>query len=241
MILTREERERFVIDLYNQGKNYREIAKEARISFREIGVIVNKAIKEKETMEAKLENKADNNPDFNSNNQKQPSLSGQAYALFSQGKTPKDVAIELDLRESQVTKYQREYWKLEDLHDLNSVYQEIGGEGITQLLRLYKCSKAGGMDTENTVNLLEIANNDLPEVENRYYRIKKEVAHLKNRIASSERTVNNMENQIVTSSHTLDSYRISCEQEQSKLKSLHEEKAGLRRMVRRFKRHNEGY
>jgi hypothetical protein len=241
MILTREERERFVIDLYNQGKNYREIAKEARISFRDIGPIVKKAIKEKETMEAKQENKADNNPDFNSNNQKQPSLAGQAYALFSQGKTPKDVAIELDLREYQVTKYQREYRKLEDLHDLNSVYQEIGGEGITQLLRLYKCSKAAGMDTENTINLLEIANNDLPEVENRYYRIKNEVAHLKNRIASSERTVNNMENQIVTSSHTLDSYRISCEQEQSKLKSLHEEKAGLRRMVRRFKRHNEEY
>jgi hypothetical protein len=241
MILTREERERFVIDLYNQGKNYREIAKEARISFRDIGPIVKKAIKEKETMEAKQENKADNNPDFNSNNQKQPSLAGQAYALFSQGKTPKDVAIELDLREYQVTKYQREYRKLEDLHDLNSVYQEIVGEGITQLLRLYKCSKAAGMDTENTINLLEIANNDLPEVENRYYRIKNEVAHLKNRIASSERTVNNMENQIVTSSHTLDSYRISCEQEQSKLKSLHEEKAGLRRMVRRFKRHNEEY
>jgi transposase len=86
MIFTREERERFVIDLYNQGKNYREIAKEARISFRDIGPIVKKAIKEKETMEAKQENKADNNPDFNSNNQKQPSLAGQAYALFSQGK-----------------------------------------------------------------------------------------------------------------------------------------------------------
>jgi DNA-binding CsgD family transcriptional regulator len=241
MILTREERERFVIDLYNQGKNYREIAEEARISFRDIGPIVKKAIKEKETMEAKQENKADNNPDFNSNNQKQPSLAGQASALFSQGKTPKDVAIELDLREPQVTKYQREYWKLEGLHDLNNVYQAIGGEGITQLLRLYKCSKAAGMDTENTVNLLEIANNDLPEVENRFNRIKKEVDHLKYRISSSERTLNDRENQIVTSRQTLDSYRISCEQERSKLESLHNEKVGLRRMVRRFKRHNEEY
>ena len=199
-------------------------------SFRDIGPIV------------KQENKADNNPDFNSNNQKQPSLAGQAYALFSQGKTPKDVAIELDLREYQVTKYQREYWKLEDLHDLNSVYQEIGGEGITQLLRLYKCSKElPGMDIENTVNLLKIANNDLPEVENRYNRIKKEVVHLKYRISSSERTMDNIENQIGISSQTLDSSRISCEQEQSKLESLHEEKAGLGRMVRRFKRHNEEY
>ena len=97
------------------------------------------------------------------------------------------------------------------------------------------------MDIEKTVNLLKNANNDLPEVENRYNRIKKEVVYLETRISSSERTLDNIENQIVTSNQTLDSYRVSCEQERSKLESLHEEKVGLRRMVRRFKRHNEEY
>ena len=53
--------------------------------------------------------------------------------------------------------------------------------------------------------------------------------------------MDHIENQIGISSQTLDSSRISCEQEQSKLESLHEEKAGLGRMVRRFKRHNEEY
>ena len=48
-ILTRQERERLVLDLYNQGKTYREISKEARISPRDIGVILNKAIEEKKT------------------------------------------------------------------------------------------------------------------------------------------------------------------------------------------------
>jgi transposase len=37
-IMTRQERERLVVDLYNQGKTIREIAKEARMSFRDIGV-----------------------------------------------------------------------------------------------------------------------------------------------------------------------------------------------------------
>jgi hypothetical protein len=47
-ILTRQERERLVLDLYyNQGKTYREISKEARISPRDIGVILNKVIEEK--------------------------------------------------------------------------------------------------------------------------------------------------------------------------------------------------
>jgi hypothetical protein len=38
-ILTRQEKERLVIELYNLGKTYREISKEARISPRDIGVI----------------------------------------------------------------------------------------------------------------------------------------------------------------------------------------------------------
>ena len=47
-ILTRQERERLVLDLYyNQGKTYREICKEVRISPRDIGVILNKVIEEK--------------------------------------------------------------------------------------------------------------------------------------------------------------------------------------------------
>ena len=46
-ILTKQERERLVLDLYNQGKTIREIAKEVRMSFRDIGVILNKIFEEK--------------------------------------------------------------------------------------------------------------------------------------------------------------------------------------------------
>jgi DNA-directed RNA polymerase specialized sigma subunit len=49
-ILTRQERERLVLDLYyNQGKTYREISKVARVSPRDIGIILNKAIEDKKT------------------------------------------------------------------------------------------------------------------------------------------------------------------------------------------------
>ena len=47
-IMTRKERERLVLELYNQGKTVREIAKEARMSFRGIGVILNKMVEEKD-------------------------------------------------------------------------------------------------------------------------------------------------------------------------------------------------
>jgi DNA-directed RNA polymerase specialized sigma subunit len=45
---TKHERERAVLDLYyNQRKTVRDIAKEARMSFRDIGVILNKADEDK--------------------------------------------------------------------------------------------------------------------------------------------------------------------------------------------------
>ena len=43
MSMTRQDRQKLVLELYKQGKNTREIAKEVRMSFRDIGPILNKA------------------------------------------------------------------------------------------------------------------------------------------------------------------------------------------------------
>ena len=95
-ILTRQERERLVLDLYyNQGKTYRQISKEARISPRDIGVILNKAVEEK-TEGLKEQDDAEKNQ--NEEQQVHLSLAAQAYKLFSDRKTPLEVAIALNLR-----------------------------------------------------------------------------------------------------------------------------------------------
>jgi transposase len=107
-IPTRQERERLVIDLYyNQGKTYREISKEARISPRDIAVILNKAVEEKNREQQQDHNSGEKN---RNQEQQQPhqSLSAQAYKLFSEDKTPLEVAIALNLRESEATKFYKE-------------------------------------------------------------------------------------------------------------------------------------
>jgi SHS2 domain-containing protein len=48
MVLTRQEKERKILDLYNQGKTYKEIAVEARVSLRDINPVLKKAEKERE-------------------------------------------------------------------------------------------------------------------------------------------------------------------------------------------------
>ena len=56
MILTRQRRERLVLDLYhNQGKNTRKIAQEVRMSFSAIGAILKKATQENERSKEKTE------------------------------------------------------------------------------------------------------------------------------------------------------------------------------------------
>ena len=156
-MLTRQEREQVVLVLYNQGKTIRDIAKEVRMSFRDIGAILKKEEKEKERQKRQLEN---NSSTYSNRTQNGMSLSTQAYKLFSQGKTPVEVAIELDLSEKKVTKYYKEYWKLKGLYKLNLIHDEIKDD-IAYFAKLYRLSKAAGKTAEHVVNLLNIANDDL--------------------------------------------------------------------------------
>ena len=78
-ILTRQERERLILDLYNQGNTIRQIAKETRMSFRDIGVILNKAVEEKTEGSKERDDAGKNQPEEEQN----LSLPAQAYKLFS--------------------------------------------------------------------------------------------------------------------------------------------------------------
>ena len=51
MVLTREEKERLVLDLYNRRTPIRDIAREAGMSFSDIGRIIDREEREKEARE----------------------------------------------------------------------------------------------------------------------------------------------------------------------------------------------
>ena len=121
-VLTRKEKEEIVLDLYfNQNKTIREIAKTARKSPRDIGDIINRAIKEKERQEHKP-------------------LVVQAYELFGQGKKPLDVAIALKVGEMQVTQYHSEYLRLVQRDAIIQICKELG-DNIGYFLNLCRASK----------------------------------------------------------------------------------------------------
>jgi transposase len=250
MSLTRKERERIVLDLYyNQGKNIREIAQEARMSFRDIGSILNKAdeAQRKEQLQDNDDNVSDEK--HHQQEQQQLSLSTQAYKLFSDGKSPIQVAVALNLKESEITRFYKEYCKLNQMHDLNIVYNEVKGD-IIPFLKLYRSSRAAGMSEEHVVNLLKIANDDndnnnrnnnLPAVEHRYNKLKQEVNSLEIVKLNSNRTLQDLKNRILNARKLLDSCDLTYKQQAEKIAGLQGKRVALEDLVRRFENNNEEY
>src|SRR6188472_2677797 len=72
-------------------------------------------------------------------------LSSPAYRLFSKGKTPVQVSIELSLRQPDVTILYAEYCKLSQ--HLSRIYGELKDD-IEPFLKLYWLTKAAGVSVQ---------------------------------------------------------------------------------------------
>ena len=220
---TREDRRGRVLEFHSQGMGTREISKLLHMSFTDIAKILKDADKENEAEQQRT---------------RQGFLSSQAYTLFSEGKSPVQVAIELNIRASEAIIFQREYWELEGLHNLNQIHQEIK-DGTWHFVNLWKSVKAAGIGIPHVNRLLTIANNDLPSVESRYEGLKKEAAILEFQKASSARDSELLNNQIIMMRKTLDSTRLECENEMERLRHLEQERVKQEAIVKHFENSNE--
>jgi hypothetical protein len=221
MVLTNKQREKLVLDLYNEGKTIKEIAKEAKMSFRDIGVILKEAGKQEEQTEMQ-------------------SISSKAYNLFSEGKTALQVAIALNLNDHEVTRLYREYWNLVGLNRLNEVYQELKGN-IWPFVNLHRSVKDAGMSVQHVVRLLSIAANDLPSVEDRYELLKREAGKLEEDKSSSAMIIQSLSNQISSMRNTLDSICMEHQKVKTHLCHLYQRSFKQEALVRQFQNDNEEY
>jgi predicted DNA-binding protein YlxM (UPF0122 family) len=221
MVLSREEKEKMVLDLYyNKGYTYRQIAKELRMSPNQIREIIKRHEEKNDVVASK---------------KKELSLSSKAHKLFSQGKNNVQVKIKLDLPQEQVTQFRLEYWRLRNQDKLESlymltkdkvsvlwkIYKELmimGGMSIEevasvmstgimyQLARLYKeLVRKRGISIEEVAAVVDINLNILPEMEWKLEQTSKELARkqvdldmIETRISSLEEEENRRRNRIFT-------------------------------------------
>ena len=143
--MNRVEKEEYVIRLYRENKSIREIAKVMHMSFRNIGAIIRKVKLEADGKRGQLE---DN--DVNSK-----SKTTQAIKLFSEGNSPVEVAIALDLPTDQVLAIYREFWELEGMYGLTQICEEAKYD-LHDLLRLHRIAKALGMEKHDIISAFEL-------------------------------------------------------------------------------------
>ena len=122
MLLSRKEKEKLVINLTQEGKTTREIAKQAHISLRDIGKIQHKLTGDEELFEREQKKQ-----DAEKEKQKRKPLLpyAQAFQMFKDKRTLADVAIELDIKSSVVLDFYSEYLSLTRMDWLVKIYNEL--------------------------------------------------------------------------------------------------------------------
>jgi hypothetical protein len=170
VVLNRHEKEKLVIKLHHEGKTIREIAAAAHLSFSDIGSIIRK------TYGRESQDDIAGTKDI-----KNKSKDTQALFLFSSGKKPIEVAVELDLTASQVHDIQEEYWALNDLYELTLVYNEVK-VFLPSFLQLFRCLKKSKMLSQKQIsNILKYIGDDLPRLTDRIHCLHNDIINLEDK------------------------------------------------------------
>jgi hypothetical protein len=180
--MNREEREEYVVQLYKENNSIREIARLVHMSFRDIGVIINKVKLQSERERGYVTPEEPKSPE------------SPAFKLFSEGKSPVEVAILLDLAADRVRAIYREYWELTGRHKLAQIYDEAGCD-LSSLLRLNKIVKDLALGEKEIIKVLELA---------KYDELQWKVEYLRNEVNMLENEKWKSTNQLLKLSRMID-------------------------------------
>ena len=148
--LNKFEKEKRVIELHLAGKTIREIAKEVHMSFTPISNII-KACERKKELQAKRE------VNNQSSQIKKPFLSSRAFKLFSDGKKPTEVVIELDIPPEKVEKLWSQFLKSERMEECYEFFQMCQYD-IPTFLTIDNFMKRNNISGKDIANVLRKAN-----------------------------------------------------------------------------------
>jgi hypothetical protein len=215
-----KEREGRVLELYDQGKNTREIAKELRMSLRDISFILKKG-QVNHGITATIMDKGNNS----NNNKPANEKATQAYKLFSEGKKPVESAIQLNLSEKEATRYYTEYWRLKRLYSLYQIYQESKGN-LSYIMKLCRLAKRQGITADNIewfVNMVNIGTYNIPDLQKQYAKLQDEVQVIDHQKVVSKAELDNMNNQVSILRRTMYQLSAACNDKRNEMSYLQDQ------------------
>jgi transposase len=184
--MNREEREEYVVQLYKENKSTREIARIVHMSFSGIGAVIKK-----------IKLQADRERGYAVEDTQPRSPESQAFKMFSEGKSPVEVAIALDEPGDRVRAIYQEYWELSGRYELAQLYDQAK-RYLPSLLKLHKIDL--GMKEYDIINALELAKHN--ELENLQWKVE----YLRNEINMLENEKWKSTNQILKLNRMIDEF-----------------------------------
>jgi hypothetical protein len=188
LFLSRKEKEKLVIQLAEEGKTTRDIAKIAHVSLLDIGKIIRKVTGDGEPSQQEIEKELE---DEKQKKWKSLSPYAKAFQMFKDKRPLEDVAIEIDLKSNAVLDFFSEYLKLTRMNILVKIYKELG-QDFPLFIHLYKRIKEEGWDKNDIAEILQNKNN----LKDACYELQgyhKRISELKDRKSALEQEIHGLQ------------------------------------------------
>ncbi len=162
------------------------------------------------------------------------SISSRVFELYSQDKTPLEVAIALGLKAKEVLRYHHEYFMLLGCYEFTNVYPQIKDNPWTYV-NLVKLAHDSGMSDEDVVELLKIAKGHLPRVQLEYDRLKAELNTLGDEKSNSAKEHQQLCNEISEMKTIADQLQLDMKESKDENSRIELQKIGLQNLVKNFR------
>ena len=215
--MDKKQKEALIITLAQKGETYRDITKKAGVSPNTIKEVLNRAGLDEST-----------------------SMHSRAFELFSEGKTPLQVAITLNLEAEKAIQYHQQYYMLLGCAEFTTVYLRIK-ENPWQYVNLVKLIQDAGMSDDEVIELLEIAKRHLPRVKLEYDRLKAELNSLEVEKSNSTEDYHRLCNEISGMKTTVDQLQLTIKESKDEKAKLELQKIQLQNFVKDFRDNNIEY
>jgi polyhydroxyalkanoate synthesis regulator phasin len=151
--------------------------------------------------------------------------------LFSELKTPVEVAIALDVPADQAQAICLEYWKLDGMYRLAEIYEEAKYD-LHDVLRLHRIVKDLGMEKQDIINALELVKqNQLQTLESKVQNLRYQINLLEAQKRKYMDHIFNLKRMIRESEETL-------AQKRGEMAYLNRETRKLRQRIIDYNSHN---
>jgi predicted transcriptional regulator len=162
--MDKKQKKALIIALAEKGETYRDITKKAGVSPNTIKAVLNRAGLDEST-----------------------SIHSRTFELFSEGKTPLQVAITLNLEAETAIQYHQQYYMLLGCTEFTRVYLQIK-ENPWPYVKLVQLVHNSGMSDDEVEEILKLAKGHLQRVKLEYDRLKAELNSWKAEISNTVRT-----------------------------------------------------